>query len=269
MAFFKSSVIFFVLAGVAFIIGAVLILRHRVRLAVAAAVCAFLLVATGGILSYRESQMQAIQAYTAEVDAGRKQTLIRKYQEAVELLRNVSTANPDKERTARAVALLQPVASGEEADSVASECPDANVLLCYAEALQIVSSYDGHITNRNVAENEPLQKLVEAIPVPYQGTLMERIVPFRQLIENRKSEAEREAELDAENAKAHEQAMREGHYGALRPGDAEEKVTAAMGEPDRVNESQTADGVIRQYVFRHNSKYVYVYTKNGVVTEVK
>ena len=269
MAFFTTSFILFALAGLALLGGVALFLRRHARFALAFVALALALAAAGSIVSYREAQDRAVKAYATEVDAGRKPVLVKRYREAAELLREISLSKPDKDALAKAVTLLLPFENEKDAQIVASDCPDAQTLLLYAKALQMAGAYDGHMTNRNVAENEALQKLAAAIPERYSGDLADKILPFRHLIENMKREAEREAERDAENAKAHEQAMKEGRYGDLRPGDAEERIEAAMGEPERVNVSETAEGEIKQYVFLHNSKYVYVYTKQGVVTEIK
>lgn len=269
MIFIANSVVCFVLAGIAVFAGLVLFFRHHARFAVASVAVAFAFVAAGSILNYREAQDRAVKAYASDVGTERKPVLIKKYKEAEEILRDASLSKPDKEALAKAVTLLLPFENEADAESVAAECPDAPVLLLYAKALQAAGAYDGHMTNRNVAENEALQKLAAALPEQYKGVMSDKIAPFRQLIENMKHEADKEAKRDAENAKAHEQAMKEGRYGDLRPGDSDERVTAAMGEPERVNVSQTAEGEIKQYVFHHNSKYIYVYTKNGVVTEIK
>ena len=42
-----------------------------------------------------------------------------------------------------------------------------------------------------------------------------------------------------------------------------------MGKPVRVNTTNGAgEETLKQYVFRHNSTNIYVYTKDGIITEV-
>ena len=168
-----------------------------------------------------------------------------------------------------ALELLHDFDSAQIAEKMADDCPNADVLITYAKAMKQVSTYGGHMTNINVNENAELQKLVASFPDNYNGILQDKIIPFKRLILGMEKEAKKQAKLDAENAASHKQSMKEGQYGNIRSGDPEEKIPAAMGQPDHVNSSKTSDGEIKQYVFNHNGKNFYVYTKNGVVTEVR
>lgn len=81
-------------------------------------------------------------------------------------------------------------------------------------------------------------------------------------------EAEHETKLDKENAQKHAANLSQGKYGGIHPGDSETKIAAAMGQPSRVNVTNGEGAELKQYVFNHNGKSVYVYTRDGVVTDV-
>jgi SpoVK/Ycf46/Vps4 family AAA+-type ATPase len=80
--------------------------------------------------------------------------------------------------------------------------------------------------------------------------------------------AEKEAELDKKNAQKHAANLSKGKYGGIHPGDSEDNITAAYGEPSRVNVSEGEGKKMKQYVFNHNGKSIYVYTQDGIVTDV-
>ena len=127
----------------------------------------------------------------------------------------------------------------------------------------------------NSTSTSRIYSVNEMYPMKFEPILKQtlwggdKIIPFKRLILGMEKEAKKQAKLDAENAASHKQSMKEGQYGNIRSGDPEEKIPAAMGQPDHVNSSKTSDGEIKQYVFNHNGKNFYVYTKNGVVTEVR
>ena len=98
--------------------------------------------------------------------------------------------------------------------------------------------------------------------------MADKIVPFQRLIISMNEEAAKEAKLDKENAKKHAEKLSQGKYGGIHPGDSEANITAAYGEPSRVNVSEGEGKKMKQYVFNHNGKSIYVYTQDGIVTDV-
>lgn len=252
-----------------FAVGGIFLHRRRYPFAMAAVMLGIMAAVVGGINGFHEMKAQVVSEYSQELDAEYKASLIKSYRQAVDILQEANFSKPDQEQLSKAISLLHDFESARIAEEMESECPDTDVLLTYAKAMRQVSTYDGHMTNLNVNENKELQDLASALPDGYQGALSGKIVPFKRLIIGMENEAKKQAKLDEENAATHKKSMEEGKYGNLRPGDVEEKITAAMGKPDHINVSPTADGDIKQYVFYHSSKTFYVYTKNGVVTEIR
>jgi len=131
-----------------------------------------------------------------------------------------------------------------------------------------VASYRGRMTNQDVHADRKLLSIVQDMPAGYQGKLAEKIVPFQRLIIAMNDEAEKEVKLDKENAQKHAENLSQGKYGGIRPGDSENNITAAFGKPARVSETDENGQHLKQYVFNHNGKSIYVYTKDGIVTDV-
>lgn len=253
----------------AFAAGGILFHRRRYPFAMVAVMLGIIAAAVGGINGFHEMKAQVVSEYNQELDAEHKAALVKSYRQAVDILKEASFSKPDQEKLSKAIALLRDFESARIASEMESDCPDTDALLTYARAMRQVSTYDGHMTNLNVNENGELQELAASLPDDYHGVLAEKILPFKRLIVGMENEAKKQAKLDEENAATHKKSMEEGKYGNLRPGDVEEKITAAMGKPDHINFSTTADGNIKQYVFYHSGKTFYVYTKNGVVTEIR
>ena len=243
--------------------------RHRYHVAMLFIGIAVCTAAVGGLNGYREMDAQAKQATESSFDTTQRVALAHRYQQAVEILQTQEFSHPDAQKLSDAVKFLTVFEDKEIVEKMQADCPDALVLLQYAKAMRQAASYNGHITNQDVNKDQQLLSLVQDLPEQYQGKLADKIVAFRRLIIAMNAEAEKQAKLDADNEAKHEQNLSQGKYGNLCPGDSEDKVTAAMGQPDHVNASQTSDGDLKQYVFRHNSKSIYVYTKNGIVTEVR
>ncbi|TYZ23331.1 hypothetical protein [Selenomonas ruminis] len=252
-----------------FAVGGIFLRRRRYPLAALAVLLGVVAAVIGGINGFHEMKAQVVHEYSQELDGEYKAALAKKYQQALSILQGLSFTKPDPEQIDKALELLHDFDSAQIAEKMADDCPNADALITYAKAMKQVSTYGGHMTNMNVNENTELQKLVASFPENYNGVLQDKIIPFRRLIIGMEKEAKKQAKLDAENAASHKQSMKEGQYGNIRPGDPEEKISAAMGQPDHVNSSKTSDGEIKQYVFNHNGKNFYVYTKNGVVTEVR
>ena len=252
-----------------FAAGAVMLRRHRYRLAMAAGAAGTLLVILGCIHGYRVMEEQVVSEYNSQLNDDPRDVLENRYRQAVDILRDVPFSKPERETVMKAADLLKPFSQEQVAEKMADTCPDTEVLRAYADILKLVSAYDGHLTSWNVAENEELQEMVQKIPEDYQGTLADQIQPVRRVLLAMKAEAEKQEKLDAENQASHDRAMREGRDGRLRPGDPEERIPAVMGRPDHVHASQAGGDDIKQYMFNRNGKPVYVYTKNGVVTEIR
>ena len=162
----------------------------------------------------------------------------------------------------------EPFQNAHMVEALNGSCPDADMLLAYAEAMNQVAAYRGHMSNKDVAGDRKLLSIVQDMPEGYKGTLAEKIVPFRRLIIAMNEAAEKEAELDKKNAQKHAANLSKGKYGGIHPGDSEDNITAAYGEPSRVNVSEGEGKKMKQYVFNHNGKSIYVYTQDGIVTDV-
>ena len=205
----------------------------------------------------------------SEYSNGYKDNLKDSYQGAVHILESLDFNHPDQHSADKAVKLLQGFGNKQIADELKDSCPDAAVLLTYAKAMNQVALYNGHMKNEDVSANQALLSEVQSIPDRYSGQLAKKIQPFRQLIMAMNHEALKNAELDQQNASKHEENMKKGQYGKVRPGESEECLVAAMGKPVRVNTTNGAgEETLKQYVFRHNSANIYVYTKDGIITEV-
>ncbi len=266
---FITIVLFLACPLLIFAVGGIFFKRRRYPLALLAVIMGIVAAVVGGINGFHEMKGQVVSEYSEELDSEYKTALLKKYQQAEDILRDISFSKPDQKKIDYALNLLHDFDSDSVAEKMAVDCPDAAVLKTYAKAMREVSTYDGHMTNLNVLENKTLQQLAADLPDNYNGALADKIIPFKRLIIGMENEAKKQAASDAQNAEKHKKSLEEGKYGNLRPGDSEEKVTAAMGKPDRINASETKEGSIKQYVFHHNGKSIYVYTKDGVVTEVR
>ena len=243
--------------------------RHRkVKMAIVFVCLAVAVGAIGGIRGYQEMDGRAKEGTASTFDRDQKENLTRRYEQAVKILNQLNFAHPDREKTEEAVKLLRDFDDEQVASSLEGECPDAAMLLAYAEAMNQVAAYRGHMTNKDVANDRKLLSIVQDMQPGYKGKMADKIVPFRRLIISMNEEAAKEAKLDKENAQKHAENLSQGKYGGIRPGDSEDNITAAMGEPVRVNVTKGDGQQMKQYVFNHNGKSIYVYTKDGVVTDV-
>lgn len=222
----------------------------------------------GGIKGYQELDSRTKTNTVTAFDRDQKENLTQRYEQAVNILEQLNFSHPDREKAEEAVRLLRDFGDEQVKDTLDGACPDAAMLLSYAEAMNQVSTYRGHLTNKDVANDRKLLSIVQDMPEGYKGMLSEKIVPFRRLIIAMNEEAEKEARLDKENAQKHAKNLSQGKYGGIKPGDSEDNITAAMGEPARVNVTEGEGQNLKQYVFNHNGKSIYVYTKDGVVTDV-
>ncbi|SHK84846.1 hypothetical protein SAMN05216582_12070 [Selenomonas ruminantium] len=243
--------------------------RHRNYRMTALLLCLAIAVGLiGGMKGYQEMDSTAKNNTISNYDRDQKENMTRRYEQAVAILEHINFSHPDREKIEEAVRLLRDFEDKKVVENLEGACPDADVLLAYAEAMNQVASYRGHMTNKDVAADRKLLSIVQDMPAGYKGKLAEKIVPFQRLIISMNEEAEKESRLDRENAQKHAQNLTQGKYGGIKPGDSEDIITAAMGEPVRVNVTQGDGKEMKQYVFNHNGKSIYVYTKDGIVTDV-
>jgi len=222
----------------------------------------------GGLRGYGEMEGRTKSSTASTFDQDRKESVTRRYDEAVAILQELNFNHPDREKTEEAVRLLQDFRDEQLVKNLDGACPNADMLLAYAEAMNQVAAYRGHMTSQDVAADRKLLSLVQDMPAGYQGKLAEKIVPFQRLIIAMNEEAEKEAKKDRENAQKHAKNLSQGKYGGIRAGDSEDNITAAFGKPARVSETHENGQTLRQYVFNHNGKSIYVYTADGIVTDV-
>jgi len=222
----------------------------------------------GALKGYGEMDNRTKNTTASTFGRDQKENVKGRYDQALELLRNLDFNHPDQDKAEEAVHLLQDFNNQQMVDSLEGACPDAEMLLAYAEAMNQIAAYHGHMTNKDVAADRKLLSIVQDMPAGYKGILAEKIVPFRRLIISMNAAAEKETKLDKENAQKHAEKMSQGKYGGIHPGDSENNITAAYGEPSRVNVTQDGERTVKQYVFNHDGKSIYVYTSDGIVTDV-
>lgn len=241
---------------------------HNLKMTAMFVLLALSVGAVGGITGYGEMENSAKHSTESNYARDQRENQTRRYEQALEILVHLDFNHPDREKSEEAVRLLQDFADKDLASQLEGSCPDAQMLLAYAEAMNQVALYRGHMTNKDVAADRKLLSIVQDMPEGYQGRLSEKILPFQRLIVAMCKEAEHETRLDKENAQKHAANLSQGKYGGIHPGDSETKIAAAMGKPSRVNVTNGEGAELKQYVFNHNGKSVYVYTRDGVVTDV-
>lgn len=222
----------------------------------------------GGVKGYQDMDGRAKSNTISSYDRDQQENMTRRYEQAVTILEQLNFSHPDRDKAEEAVRLLRDFDDERMAANLEGVCPDAKMLLAYAEAMNQVASYRGRMTNKDVASDRKLLSLVQDMPSGYQGKLAEKIVPFQRLIIAMNGEAEKEARQDKANAQKHAANLNQGKYGGIKPGDSEDNITAAFGEPVRVNVTEGEGQKLKQYVFNHNGRSIYVYTKDGIVTDV-
>ena len=222
----------------------------------------------GGFKGYGEIDSRTKSTTAGSFDRDQRENMTQRYEQAVAILAQLNINHPDREKTEEAVRLLQDFRDEQMVEKLDGACPDAAMLLAYAEAMEQVATYRGHMTNKDVNADRKLLSIVQDMPADYKGKLAEKIVPFQRLIISMNAAAEKEIKLDQENAKKHAQNLSQGKYGGIRPGDSEDNITAALGKPVRVSETSEGGQQLKQYVFNHNGKSIYVYTTDGIVTDV-
>lgn len=230
-----------------------------------------LLVAVGsyGVCMFRDSSQQAVEAQVSSYESSTLEQAETSYQEAVVLLRAVSLQNADIRSLKAAQQDLEAIdGNGHMADILVEKYPDVPVLLSYTKLLLAVSRHEEGLSSRVVAQDGPMVEAALAIPAQYAGTLAEKILPVRNMILAMKSEGDKKSQQDARDMAEHKEKMEQGEYGLIAKGDPESKLVPAFGQPLYVNEGTDKDEP-KQYVFRHNSRNIYVYTKNGIVTDVR
>lgn len=242
--------------------------RRRMKMTAVLVCLAVAVGLIGGIKGYQEVDSRTKNNTVSAFDRDQKENLTQRYEQAVNILNQLNFSHPNREKTEEAVRLLRDFDDAQVVETLDGACPDAAMLLSYAEAMNQVATYRGHLTNKDVANDRKLLSIVQDMPEGYKGKLAEKIVSFRRLIIAMNEEAEKEAKLDKENAQKHAENLSQGKYGGIKPGDSEDNITAAMGEPARVNVTEGEGQHLKQYVFNHNGKSIYVYTKDGVVTDV-
>ena len=222
----------------------------------------------GGVKGYEEMDSRAQGNTVSSFERDQLENMSQRYEQAVAILKQLDFNHPDKEKAAEAVQLLRNFQDEQLAQRLDGACPNAQTLLAYAEAMEQVAGYRGRLANKDVNADRKLLSIVQDMPEAYEGVLAEKIVPFRRLIIAMNAAGEKETKLDRENAQKHAQNLSRGKYGGIRAGDSEDNITAALGEPVRVSENSDNGQIMKQYVFNHNGRSIYVYTKDGIVTDV-
>ena len=258
-----------VLFLVVLVVAVMLLRRGRRRAGAVLIVLVLMVVAAGGygIHMFWDSSQQAVRAQVDSYDNRTMEQAEKNYQEALVLLRAVSLENADVRTLKAAQSDLEAIeANGHMSEVLAEKYPDVPVLLSYTKLLLSAAKHEGGLNSRVVMQDKLLMAAAEEIPAQYSGQLSDKILPVRQLVLAMKAEGEKQVQQDAKDLAEHQQNMNRGEYGLIAKGDPESKLVPAFGKPVYVNEEE---GSLKQYVFLHNSHNIYVYTKNGVVTEVR
>lgn len=230
---------------------------------------AFLAVGGYGVRMFRDSSQQAVKAQVSSYEKSTMEQADNCYKEALVLLRSVSLENPDGRTLKAALQDLESIESnGHMASALAEKYHDAPVLLSYTKLLLAASRHEEGLNSKLVAQDVQLVEAAQDIPEHYAGTLSEKIMPVRQIILAMKADGDKQAQQAAQDMAQHKENLSKGEYGIVAKGDPESKLVPAFGQPAYVNE-QAGEGEPKQYVFNHNSRNIYVYTKNGIVTDVR
>jgi hypothetical protein len=218
---------------------------------------------------FRASSQQAAEAQADAYECSTLAQAENSYQEALVLLRSVSLQNADRRTLKAAREDLEAIGgNGHLAEVLDEKYPDVPVLLSYTRLLLAVTDDGDSLNYRDIAQNQALVEAAQEIPPHYSGALAEKILPVRNMILAMKSEGDKKSQQDARDMAEHKEKMEQGEYGLIAKGDQESKMVPAFGQPLYVNEGTDKDEP-KQYVFRHNSRNIYVYTKNGIVTDVR
>lgn len=222
-----------------------------------------------GVCMFRDSSQQAVEAQVSSYESSTLEQAEASYQEALVLLRAVSLQNADVRSLKAAQQDLESIdENGHLAEALVKKYPDVPVLLSYTKLLLAVSRYEEGLNSRQVARDAALVEAAGAIPPQYAGELADKILPVRTMILAMKAEGDKKSQQDAQDLALHKEKMEQGEYGIIAKGDPESKLVPALGQPVYVND-QAGDDEPRQYVFLHNSHNIYVYTKNGIVTDIR
>lgn len=262
-----------ILAGMvlaAVIVGGWMLRKKKYRKAVAAGIAVLVMVLAGGtygVCQLKEISSREADDRLADYSASAVSHAELDYQKAVDILSQASLKHLDKNQLDTAARSLHTLSQSPFADKLAAKCPDVEVLSAYADMLRLAAVHEDGLDAQKVCKDDDLVAAAQAIPVEYKGKLSDKILPARQYILALKAEGDRQADLDAKNMAKHKEALAQGEYGKIVKGDPESRLTACLGEPVRVNKNQ--DGAdLKQYVFQHEGRNIYVYTKDGVVTDI-
>lgn len=155
------------------------------------------------------------------------------------------------------------------------KCHQCNILRNYVTAMklignglnsdqEIIRAYN--LVNVNPDFNGPFADDIKKVKTDLAGLYGEAKARQDQIIAQEAAEQKRK--LDEENAKieaerAAKQAERDSH---VYIGDDESKIRKVFGTPDHLNRTVIGGHVTKQYVYDRGSKFIYIYTKDGIVT---
>lgn len=238
--------------------------RRAPGMALLAVITFVLTAAAYGAFSFYNSVHGDVEAQTAIYEEQTLAAARKDYHGAIKLLAAASLGHLEADALKKAQEALEKVAASSCAGE--PEFRDTPVLLAHTRLLLAASTYKEGLKSIEVSKDKELLALAAEIPTDYQGELAGKILPVRQIIFSMKAQGEKELQQDARDMEEYQENLRQGRSGLIAKGDPESKLVSVLGQPDHVNEP-SAD--LKQYVFLHNSHNVYVYTKNGVVTEVR
>ena len=243
--------------------------KHQAGIALISMIVLLLSVGGYGICMFRDSSQKAVEAQVISYESSTLEQAENSYQEALVLLRAASLQNADVRSLKAALQDLEAIdGNGHMSEVLEKKYPDVPVLLSYTKLLLAASRHEEGLNSRLVAQDSAMVTAAQEIPSQYAGQLSDKILPARNLILAMKTEGDKKSQQDARDLAQHKEKMEQGEYGIIAKGDPESQLVPALGQPAYVNEQAGKDEP-KQYVFLHNSHNIYVYTKNGIVTDIR
>ena len=130
---------------------------HNLKMTAMFVLLALAVGTVGGITGYGEMENSAKHSTESNYARDQRENQTRRYEQALEILVQLDFNHPDREKSEEAVRLLQDFADKDLASQLEGSCPDAQMLLAYAEAMNQVAldcaGYAGRLSGAFVRKN--------------------------------------------------------------------------------------------------------------------
>lgn len=132
----------------------------------------------------------------------------------------------------------------------------------YANAME-------YYNNDKKGLNDIAYHYLEKVPEDYSDEFSDDIIKLKKKIkdEEDRERNNREFRYKLEHEIDHE--LDEIAARHVFVGDIESKIERVYGEPETVNKHTSQYGVSKQYVYRRGDKTMYIYTEDGIVTDIQ